>query len=34
VDTSSMAVGEVVDFNVDGLADIPEHDIMIVVQEL
>lgn len=34
VDTSSMPVGEVMQFNVDGLQDLPEHDILIVVQEL
>lgn len=34
VDTSSMAVGEVMEFTVDGLEDIPEHDIMIVITEL
>lgn len=34
VDTSGLAVGEVMEFNVDGLADLPEHDILIVVSEL
>lgn len=34
VDTSAMAVGDVVEFNVDGLAELAEHDIMIVVTEL
>jgi len=34
VDTSELAVGEVMEFTVDGLADLTEHDILIVVQEL
>lgn len=34
VDTSAMAVGEVMEISVDGLQEIPLHDIMIVVQEL
>lgn len=34
VDTSALAVGDVMELTVDGLADLPEHDIMIVVSEI
>lgn len=34
VDTSAMAVGDVVELEVDGLEDLEGHDILIVVQEL
>jgi len=30
VDTEALAVGDIVELTVDGLADIPEHDILIV----
>jgi len=30
VDTESLSVGDIVELTVDGLADIPEHDILIV----
>lgn len=30
VDTSSLSVGDIIEINVDGLADLPEHDILIV----
>lgn len=30
VDTSAMAVGDIVELTVDGLPDLPEHDILIV----
>lgn len=30
VDTSALSVGDIIEINVDGLADLPEHDILIV----
>jgi len=30
VDTSALSVGDIVELNIDGLEDIPEHDILIV----
>jgi hypothetical protein len=34
VDTSGLAVGEVMEMTIDGLEDLAEHDILIVVTEL
>lgn len=34
VDTSGLAVGEVVELDIDGLADLPTHEILIVVSEI
>lgn len=34
VDNSALSVGEVMEFNVDGLEDLSMHDIMIVVTEI
>jgi len=34
VDTSAMSVGDIVEVNIDGLEDLPFHDILLVVTEV